>query len=77
MSDEDFCRSATKEDLKALIVALNEHGADYLLIGGYALFAHGFERATTDIDLLVRPTVDSAHRIKTHCCYYPTKRLPI
>ena len=59
MSEEDFCRSATKEDLKSLIVALNEHGADYILIGGYALFAHGFERATTDIDLLVRPTVES------------------
>ena len=43
MSEEGFCRSATKEDLKSLIVALNEHGADYILIGGYALFAHGFD----------------------------------
>jgi hypothetical protein len=28
---------------------------EYLLIGGYALAAHGYQRATTDIDVLIRP----------------------
>lgn len=53
---EDYCRPATLEDLKTLINSLNQQGADYLLIGGYALFAHGYHRATTDIDVLVPAT---------------------
>jgi hypothetical protein len=36
-----------------MIVSLNEYGAEYLLIGGYALYAHGIHRATEDIDLMV------------------------
>jgi len=46
-------RPATLEDLKGLIRALNDAKAEYLLIGGYALYAHGYQRATTDIDVLV------------------------
>ena len=49
----EFSRPATLQDLKQLLQALHDHGADYLLIGGYALAAHGYQRATTDIDLLV------------------------
>lgn len=48
-----YTRPATIEDVKLLIAALNAQGADYLLIGGYALFAHGYHRATEDIDLLI------------------------
>ncbi|MBI5441065.1 MAG: hypothetical protein HY900_07630 [Deltaproteobacteria bacterium] len=50
---EEYSRPATLDDLKTLIRALNQEGADYLLIGGYALFAHGYHRTTTDIDVLV------------------------
>lgn len=46
-------RPATTEDLKKIIKSLNGRGVDYLLIGGYALHAHGYTRATTDIDILV------------------------
>lgn len=46
-------RTATIADLKALVSSLNEAGAPYLLIGGYALAAHGYQRATVDIDVLV------------------------
>ena len=61
---DEFSRPATLEDLKALISALNKYQVDYLLIGGYALFAHGYHRATTDIHLLVPATRDSGERIK-------------
>jgi hypothetical protein len=44
---DEFSRPATLEDLKLLLRSLHEHGADYLLIGGYALAAHGYQRATT------------------------------
>lgn len=46
---DEYSRPATIDDLKSLIASLNDQGADYLLIGGYALFAHGYHRATTDM----------------------------
>lgn len=46
---DTFSRPATLDDLKLLLRALNDHGAEYMLIGGYALAAHGYLRATTDI----------------------------
>jgi hypothetical protein len=58
---EPHSRPATFDDLKALIRALNQNDAEYLLIGGYALFAHGYHRATTGIDLLV-PANNAAGR---------------
>ena len=61
---EEYSRPATLEDLKILIEALNAHGADYLLIGGYALFAHGYHRATTDIDVLVPATRESGQKVR-------------
>lgn len=61
---EQFTRPATLEDLIALIRSLNERQADYLLIGGYALFAHGYHRATSDIDVLVPATRQSGEKIR-------------
>ncbi len=61
---EEYSRPATLEDLKALIRALNDLGADYLLIGGYALFAHGYHRATTDIDVLVPATQEAGQKVR-------------
>lgn len=60
----DYSRAATFEDLKALIRSLDAHNADYLLIGGYALLAHGYQRATTDIDLLVPKDIAAGQRLK-------------
>lgn len=53
MSDKEYSRPASLDDLKRIVEALNEEGADYILIGGYALFSHGYHRATEDIDLLI------------------------
>ena len=61
---EDYSRPATLEDLKILIRSLDQHGADYLLIGGYALFMHGYHRATTDIDVLVPATRVAGERTR-------------
>jgi predicted nucleotidyltransferase len=61
---DEYSRPATLEDLKLLLRSLNDHGVDYLLIGGYALAAHGYLRATTDIDVLVPATTDSGRRVK-------------
>ena len=53
MPHDEFSRPATLDDLKKVIQSLNQQQADYILIGGYALFSHGYHRATEDIDLLV------------------------
>ena len=68
---DEYSRPATLEDLKALIASLNEQGADYLLIGGYALFAHGYHRATTDIDVLVPATQEAGVKIRSALMVLP------
>jgi predicted nucleotidyltransferase len=54
-----------------LIQSLNQQGADYLLIGGYALFAHGYHRATTDIDVLVPATQEAGIKIRSALMVLP------
>src|SRR5262245_27698960 len=60
----DTSRPATSDDLKRLVQALNDAGAQYLLIGAYALFAHGYQRATTDIDLVVAGTEANGLKVR-------------
>jgi predicted nucleotidyltransferase len=57
-------RPATRDDLKRIVAALNAAGARYFLVGAYALFAHGYQRATTDIDLVVQGTTDNGKRVR-------------
>lgn len=38
-------------DLRALLATLNEHGVRYVVIGGVAVGAHGYVRATEDLDI--------------------------
>jgi len=61
---EQSSRPATLEDLKTLLRSLNAHGVDYLLIGGYALAAHGYQRATTDIDIVFPSTAAAGERVR-------------
>lgn len=68
---QEYSRPATLEDLKTLILALNDQGADYLLIGGYALFAHGYHRATTDIDVLVPATQEAGKKVRAALMVLP------
>lgn len=41
----------------------NARGVEYLLVGAYALAAHGRVRATGDLDLWVRPDPSNAKRV--------------
>jgi hypothetical protein len=59
-----LARPASVDDLKLLLRALNDHDVDYLLIGGYALSALGYQRGTVDIDLVLRPTRDEGEKVK-------------
>ena len=66
-------RPATIEDLKMLIRALNEAHAQYLLIGGYALYAHGYHRATEDVDILIPGKRDAGETIRRVLMSLPDK----
>ncbi len=39
------------QDFKEMLRYLSEENVKFLLVGGYAMAAHGFPRATKDIDL--------------------------
>jgi predicted nucleotidyltransferase len=71
--EEEFCRPATIADLLNLIASLNEKGAQYILIGGYALYAHGIHRATEDIDILVPARREAAQPIIEALMMLPDK----
>ncbi|MEW6688791.1 MAG: hypothetical protein AB1452_06820 [Pseudomonadota bacterium] len=70
---ERDARAATAEDLKTLLRALEREKVDYLLIGGYALFALGYQRGTTDIDLLLPRSREVAERVKRALLVLPDR----
>jgi hypothetical protein len=51
------------EDYKDMLCALVDESVDFILVGAYALAAHGFPRATVDMDLWVRPSPENAERV--------------
>jgi predicted nucleotidyltransferase len=63
-SSSKLARPASVDDLKLLLRALNDHHVDYLLIGGYALYALGYQRGTVAIDVVLRPTRDEGEKVK-------------
>ena len=50
-------------DFVEMLSALSAAGVEYLIVGAYAMAAHGWPRATGDIDIWVRPTPENAERI--------------
>jgi hypothetical protein len=58
----EFTRPATWQDVARVARYLNEAGVEYALIGGYAIAAHGFNRFSEDIDLLVNPSANNTAR---------------
>lgn len=56
-------REPTVEDLRDLCRALNERGARYIVIGGFAIRAAGYNRRTMDVDLLVAGDPDNEARV--------------
>jgi hypothetical protein len=51
------------DDYKEMLQALAAERARFLLVGAYALAAHGYPRATMDIDLWVKPTGENADAV--------------
>lgn len=50
-------------DHRELIEILNKHHVEFLVVGGWAVIAHGYARLTIDMDFFVRKTPDNAQRL--------------
>jgi predicted nucleotidyltransferase len=62
--DGPYAREPQVEDLVRICRALNDAGARYILIGGFAVIAHGGARTTKDIDLLIDASPENVARVK-------------
>ena len=51
------------EDYRDILQALSDEKVKFILIGAYALAAHGYPRATMDIDIWVMPSPDNAEAV--------------
>ena len=69
--DDRYARAPTPADLVRICRALNEAQARYLLIGGFAVIAHGAGRFTKDIDLLVDDSPGNVARVKQALAVLP------
>ena len=70
---QSYPRRATPEDLKRLAGRLDEAGVEYLLVGAIALYAHGYLRATENIELLVPMGRDTGRKMKSALLAVPEK----
>lgn len=50
-------------DYRDMLSALSDEGADFLLVGAFALAAHGLPRATGDIDIWIGRSSMNAERV--------------
>lgn len=50
-------------DFAEMLRTLSDEGVEFLLVGAYAMAAHGVPRATGDIDVWVKPSRDNAERV--------------
>jgi hypothetical protein len=50
-------------DFRDLLRAFSAHQVRYLVVGAYAVAAHGHPRATKDLDVWVEPSAENAARV--------------
>ena len=50
-------------DFRDMLSCLSDEGVEFIVVGAYALAAHGFPRATGDIDIWVRNSSENAPRV--------------
>lgn len=57
--EELTSRPPTKEDLVSLCRELNQAGARYCVVGGFAIILGGYPRFTGDIDLVIDSSIEN------------------
>jgi hypothetical protein len=65
MAGEAESRSVEIRPLRPepLVSVLTQHRVDFIVVGGLAVAAHGFARATKDIDICPEPSDDNLQRL--------------
>lgn len=56
-------RPPTEADLVALCRELNQRGAKYVVVGGFAVISAGLPRMTTDVDLMVAVDLENEAKV--------------
>lgn len=51
------------EEFKKMLMMLNKHKVNFMLIGGYAVIYHGFERSTSDMDIWLEPSNENRRKL--------------
>lgn len=51
------------EDRRQLLLVLNAHGVEYLVVGGWAVGYHSEPRSTKDIDIFIRCSVKNSEAV--------------
>ncbi|MCW5909287.1 MAG: nucleotidyltransferase [Chitinophagales bacterium] len=51
-------------DFTEFILSLNKANVEYVLVGGYAVIFHGYQRTTGDLDIWINPTEDNYTNLK-------------
>ena len=51
------------QDFIEFIISLNKNKVEYILVGGYAVIYHGYNRTTGDMDIWVHATSDNYNRL--------------
>jgi hypothetical protein len=57
--EELISRAPTQEDFVKLCARLNELGARYIVIGGFAIITAGYPRSTMDIDYVIDTSLEN------------------
>lgn len=77
MADENAhpleSRTPLPEDLVMVCRSLNQEGAKYIVVGGFAVMQHGFLRTTGDIDLLLESSLENQAKVKRALEVLPDK----
>jgi hypothetical protein len=53
-------------DLRALVAALRAHEVEFIVVGGVAVGAHGYLRATRDLEVVPNPEHANLRRLRAH-----------
>jgi hypothetical protein len=51
------------DNFEEVLAAFNLHQVNYMVVGGYAVNFHGYERNTSDLDIWVKSTPENINRI--------------
>lgn len=63
MSDGETSAGGLNVDFLDMLQELQDASVDYIIVGAHAMAVHGVPRATGDLDILVRPTLENAQRV--------------